>query len=98
MSQSNFSNPPYSTLKNEFKNIMQKSISDHKELRIGAFKDNSEILSLLGKINAWEQCLEIFNKFCHMIENPQPQPQPQPQNNPSTPPVSQVSDGEIIEG
>lgn len=98
MSQSNFSNPPYSTLKNEFNNILQKTISDHKELKIGIFNDKSEILSLLGKINAWEQCREIFNKFCTMIENPEPQRQSQPQAPQSNPSNSPVSDGEIVEG
>lgn len=108
MSQSNFSNPPYSILKNEFKNIMQKNISEHKELKIGAFSDKSEILNLLGKINGWEQCLELFNKFCSMIENSQNQPQPQAtQSNPSNPTnevdpqektTTPVIDGEIIEG
>lgn len=107
MSQDNFSNnPPYHTLKNEFRNLLQKSISDHKDIKLGAFNDKSEIVTLFGKINAWEQCLEIFNKFCHLIENPQPQLQT-PQSNPSNPavspfgtpqPTASVSEATIVDG
>lgn len=97
MTDSAFTTHPYSSLKNEFINTMEKSISDNQEAKLSQFADDNEILKHRSKIVGWNQSLEAFKKLCNFLENPPAPPQTTPNDTGAATMDPIVIEGEIVE-
>jgi len=95
MSEAAFSNPPYSTLKNEFIKALEKSIEDNMNLKLSTFPNIIEIQNHWNKVFGWKQSLDTFKQLVNFVENPSSSA-PQANSSPITPSPS-ITEGEIIE-
>lgn len=94
MSDATFSNPPYSTLKNEFIKALEKSIEDNMNLKLSTFPNIMEIQNHWNKVFGWKQSLDTFRQLVNFIENPS-SVTPQ-DNSPPLSPTSTITEGEIV--